>query len=99
MTRLGITSKEVEEIAENILAEGENPTIEKIRRVLGTGSNSTIAKHLHEWRSNRLILSKNSLSAPNFPPDTVHAAVNTVWEKIRNESAAEIKAYRDNGFL
>lgn len=95
MSRLGITFEDVEEIAEKILADGENPTIEKIRRESGTGSNSTISKYLHEWRANRLIASTDNLPAPNTPPDPVHAAVNHVWEKIRLESAEEIKKYRE----
>jgi hypothetical protein len=95
MTRLGITFEEVGKTAENLLAQGENPTIEKIRRHLGTGSNSTIAKYLNDWRASRLIASADHFQAPNVPPDEVAAAVNHVWEKIRNESAAEIKSARE----
>jgi DNA repair exonuclease SbcCD ATPase subunit len=94
MSRLGICFEDVEKTAESILTQGENPTIEKIRRILGTGSNSTIAKFLHEWRSHRLIASTHHLVA-SPPPDPVNLAVNQVWEKIRNESAAEIKAYQE----
>ena len=95
MSRLGITLEEVENTAEKILAAGENPTIERIRRLLGTGSNSTIAKYLHEWRSSRLLASTHDNPAPNIPPDPVHAAVNHVWEKMRTESATEINIYKE----
>jgi hypothetical protein len=91
MTRLGITFEEVQESAEKILAEGENPTIEKIRFVLGTGSNSTIAKYLSEWRSKRLMASVHEMPPSNTVSDPVHAAVNQVWQQIREESKAEIK--------
>lgn len=95
MTRLGISFEDVTEAAENILAQGENPTIEKIRRELGTGSNSTIAKYLNEWRANRLIATTDTLPAPNLPPDSVHAAVNQVWEKLRDESETKIKTIQE----
>ncbi|MHB1948865.1 MAG: DNA-binding protein [Gammaproteobacteria bacterium] len=96
MTRLGITFKDVETTAEEILATGENPTIERIRRALGTGSNSTIAKYLQDWRAIRLLASKNDSATQNTAPDAVNAAVAQVWEKIRNESATEIKSIREN---
>lgn len=95
MTRLGIRSEEVESAAEKILADGQSPTIEKIRLALGTGSNSTIAKYLHEWRSKRLMTSAQESSRANNPPDPVHAAVNRVWEQIREETNTEIKAFRE----
>jgi len=94
MTRLGITYNAVEETAEKILAEGENPTIEKIRFSLGTGSNSTIAKYLQEWRGKRLPVSSNVLPASNTPPDLVNAAVARVWQQIREETNAEVDAIK-----
>jgi hypothetical protein len=96
MTRLGITFKDVEITAEEILAAGENPTIERVRWVLGTGSNSTIAKYLQEWRAIRLLASKHDSAIQNTAPDAVNAAVTQVWEKIRNEAANEIKAVQEN---
>lgn len=95
MTRIGITFDEVAKTADTILAHGENPTIEKVRRDLGTGSNSTISKYLNEWRTNRLIATHNSTAAQNIPPDPVHAAVNHVWEKIHHESETKIKTIQE----
>jgi hypothetical protein len=96
MTRLGITFDDVARSAEDILAAGNNPTIERVRRVLGTGSNSTIAKYLQDWRADRLLESSQKISNKNTAPDAVNAAVSQVWEKIRLETEAEITAVHDN---
>lgn len=54
MPRIGVNFEEVELQAETLVAKGENPTIERIRRALGDrGSNSTISRYLNEWRTKR----------------------------------------------
>lgn len=95
MSRQGVTFEQVELAAEKILATGENPTIEKVRRLLGgTGSNSTLSKHLHGWRSERLMASSGVLPAPNLPPDPINAAVDRVWKEMARESEVKIHAMR-----
>src|SRR5215204_3614470 len=97
MTRNGVTFTKVELAAEKILAKGENPTIEKVRRELGdTGSNSTLSKHLHEWRASRLMASTSTLPAPNLPPDPVNLAVDRVWKELTKESQAQIQTERSH---
>lgn len=97
MSRTGVTFQQVELAAEKILATGESPTIEKVRRLLGgTGSNSTLSKHLHEWRSERLCASTSTLPAPNLPPDPVNAAVDRVWKEMAKESEAKIQTMRSH---
>lgn len=95
MSRAGITYEQVELAAEKILLEGFSPTIEKIRQTLGgTGSNSTIAKYLNDWKSKRLTATRHDLPASNLAPDPVNAAVNRVWQQIREEAAKEIEAIK-----
>ena len=49
--RQNVTYEEIVTAAEAIIANGANPTIEKIRISLGSrGSNSTISKYLNDWR-------------------------------------------------
>lgn len=86
----GVTQAEVTEAAESIQAEGGHPTIERIRLLLGTGSNTTIAKYLKEWRDGRSV-SKSSITNP---PDQVQAAVTAVWEKLHQETQASIEAVK-----
>lgn len=46
----GITRKQIEEAIEELVGAGEHPTTTKIRRVLGTGSYTTIGNALQKWR-------------------------------------------------
>lgn len=49
--RQNVTFEEIVNAAESIKAKGHNPTIERIRITIGSrGSNSTIARHLNNWR-------------------------------------------------
>ena len=51
MTRPGVTYFEVATAAQEIIASGLEPTIERIRAKLKTGSNSTIGTHLRVFRT------------------------------------------------
>lgn len=51
MARPGITYPEVARVATQLTEQGVRPSIEAIRHRLGTGSNSTISRHLREWNS------------------------------------------------
>ncbi len=64
MSRTGITYEEVVEAAFFLLNNNINPTIDGVRQTLGNrGSNTTISKHLKEWRfiESRDSASKNSV--------------------------------------
>ena len=93
MPRLGISFEEVSELAEQILLEGQLPTMQKIRDALGSGSFSTISKYLNQWRNEKIKQSP----APTFliPSDPVNAAVKDVWNKITLEAENKIQALRD----
>lgn len=92
MARTGISYEEVEQVAEQILQEGQAPTIERIRYELGTGSNSTISKYLNEWKSQRLRTSTTPLPTTHTPSDPVNEAVKRVWQQMIEENEAKIKA-------
>jgi len=47
----GITQEQVSKAADAILATGKNPTVEKVRAALGTGSPNTITRMLDVWRN------------------------------------------------
>ena len=47
----GITQAQVDDAADALLAAGENPTVEKVRAALGTGSPNTVTRMLDTWRN------------------------------------------------
>lgn len=85
---MGITLIDVERAAEKICSIGENPTIEKVRLALGSGSNSTISKYLNDWKAKQNILQE--LTPTTLPPDPVNAAVQQVWIQMQEKTRAEI---------
>lgn len=96
--RIGITYDEVIDAIQNLQANGETPTIERIRAYLGgRGSNSTISKHLNYWRTHgtashgAIHLVDNN---PSNPPDIVQSAIQHAWQQIKAKADEEIDAIK-----
>lgn len=76
----GITQEQVNATADAILGAGKNPTVEKVRAELGTGSPNTIIRMLNVWRSQvgeRL----RQLNALPEVPDAVGHAMIDLWRQ------------------
>lgn len=94
MSRLGITFEEVALAAADIQAQGQAPTIDKIRHYLGgTGSNTTISKYLSQWRREHFIANVSPRVEAQQPiPDIVKSAVDKVWQEIKDQAESEVSA-------
>ncbi len=92
MARAGVHYVEVKEAAEALLRENLNPTNERIRQRLGSGSFSTISKYLLRWRSEDAPPELRAPTRPNIaaPPSTVEAAVQDVWQRMQDATHARI---------
>lgn len=88
MARPGVTYTEVSTAAQQLVAAGKFPTIETIRRILGTGSNSTLSAHLRMWKAQQdqtqLIATKENL------PEELIAVLKGLWERVMNQSEDKI---------
>ncbi|MCO1335065.1 DNA-binding protein [Microbulbifer sp. OS29] len=69
MARTGVTYLDVFEAAKAIKARGEEPTVDKVRTLLGTGSKSTIAPLLKRWKSE----TASNTDVSGLPKDLVEA--------------------------
>ncbi|PIE82841.1 MAG: hypothetical protein CSA09_04640 [Candidatus Contendobacter odensis] len=78
MARSGIRYEDVQSAAESLLGRGLNPTIQRIREVLGTGSNTTISEHLKSWQQHMADTPKAIL--PPSIPEAVTTALNIFWK-------------------
>src|SRR6267154_4625239 len=89
MSRLGVTFDEVLIAAEEIRQSGEKPTIDKVRTQLGSrGSNSTISKHLYNWRKkSESILGLGKSETPDF----IKSVIESVWNKLNEQADAKIE--------
>lgn len=90
MARTGVTYGEVAEAAAQLIGQGRNPTVEQIRFILGTGSSTTIANHLRQWKANQestaLISAKE-----NLPPEFV-SMMKGLWERVINHSQEQVSS-------
>lgn len=85
MGRTGVTYKDVVEAATTIRQKGKNPTVDRVRQYLGTGSKSTIAPLLKRWRSDHQL----GADAPQIP-DELAKAVKNIHEQIQQQADIKI---------
>lgn len=88
MSRKGITSEEVDAVADGILATGENPTNRKVKEILGKGSDGTIHKYLSAWRVKRAQLTTPVVELPGV----LLGALRDFEERVRAEERATYEA-------
>ncbi len=88
MARPGVTYFDISRAAEALKAQGSEPTIDRVREQLGTGSKSTIAPLLKQWRSN------NESNVPEaetgLPADLINA-VKSLRDSIQEASQKAIE--------
>jgi chromosome segregation ATPase len=94
MARNGVSYSEVAEKATQLLAEGRNPSVERIRMLLGTGSTTTVANHLRQWKANQEATTLVS-AKENIPLELV-AVMKGLWERVNNLSEEKITALEEN---
>jgi len=85
----GITQEQVNAAADAILGAGENPTVEKVRAELGTGSPNTVTRMLDVWRG-QLGERLRQLSALPDLPTPVGQAMTTLWQLATNHASQAI---------
>lgn len=89
----GITFEEVVMAANHLQSQGQNPTIEKIRLQLGSGSNTTINKYLNAWREQQQAFTEKEES--DWPSDIVKMAAEQAWTSIRKEADRKIATIKE----
>ena len=94
MSRSGINYFEVAKAAQQIVGCGKTPTIELIRGLLGTGSNSTIGTHLRAWRVQQDPTQQLALQA-DLPEELVFL-MKGLWDRVTREANAKIEEIQEN---
>jgi chromosome segregation ATPase len=90
MGRLGITFNDVKEAIAALQEQQKNPTVDHIREILGTGSKSTIARFLREWRAQYGLHRDDG----NQLPSDLLGTVNGLWDALRSKADSQINEYR-----
>jgi chromosome segregation ATPase len=94
MARPGITKQEVFAAANQLLGEGKPPTIELIRQLLKTGSNSTIAGHLRDWRATQGETQTVAINE-GLPHDIV-SIVKGLWDRLSAQAGLKVDEIEEN---
>lgn len=87
MARKGITYEQVAAVADSLVGEGQQPTIQAIRERLGTGSPNTVHKHLTTWRESRPVATAMVVELPQ----ALSAAISAEIERAAAQARAEIE--------
>lgn len=90
MARPGVTYFDVSNAANQLIAAGKAPTIETVRQLLGTGSNSTLGTHLRTWKAKQEH-SQHIATKENLPEELV-AALKGVWDRVMDQSEEKIQS-------
>jgi chromosome segregation ATPase len=89
MSRPGITYHEVANAAIQIQGENENPTVDRVREILETGSKSTIARYLKEWKSKT-----GHVAGSDGIPQELISIVKGLWERLKAETEHQITRHQ-----
>lgn len=87
MARPGVTFEQVAAVADAIIGEGHQPTINAVRDRIGTGSPNTIHRHLTVWRAAR---PRATVVAPELPANLT-AAIATEIDRAASSARAEVE--------
>ncbi len=87
MARPGVSYFDVAQAANAIQATNKYPTIDLVRQKLGTGSNSTIAAHLKQWKSAHMP-TVSGVQKTTIPPELV-SQLQSFWEELRASAKSE----------
>lgn len=96
MARTGISAQDVATAAESLIDSGlrfEAITIERLRDALGTGSYSTISKHLRAWKANHL---QRASSPPEGWPRLMAEQFDHLVSHARQEARSELAQQRED---
>lgn len=84
MARIGVTYEQVAAAANELTSTGRRPTLEAIRRILGTGSNSTLVHHLQIWRAKEEGV--QDIASKEQIPEALVVALKSVWQQVVEQS-------------
>ena len=93
MARPGVEYDQVERVARQLLSKGQHPSVQKVRDILGTGSNTTIANHLKSWQ---VSFSKSrSPSLPESVPEDLMIPLDDFWSTAVARAEENYDKYKE----
>lgn len=94
MARPGVEYDDVAQVAQQLLSQGEFPSVQKVRLRLGTGSNTTINAHLKAWQTH-LASSKDSPVLPESVPEDLMNPLDEFWRLALEKAENNYHKYKE----
>lgn len=94
-----LTPEQVFQCADQLVSEGKNPTIAALRERLGSGSVTTIHKHLSQWKNRQVQKSAASVAPPSDYPAllrAIQAEIDRAGTLARTPLQEEIAALKND---
>ncbi|WOX05633.1 DNA-binding protein [Microbulbifer pacificus] len=91
MARIGVSYFDIAQAAETIRQRGDEPTVDRVREELGTGSKSTIAPLLKRWKSET---GNTQHDATGLPQDLVDA-LKALHLRVQEDADRKVDAVRE----
>jgi hypothetical protein len=92
MARAGVLYSHVAKAAAQLAAAGKNPTVDTVREAIGgTGSKSTIAPMLKQWKAQHG--GEVAAAGAGLPADLLEA-VQGVYERVQEGAKAQVEQLR-----
>ncbi|HKM16184.1 MAG TPA: DNA-binding protein [Marinospirillum sp.] len=93
MARVGIQYETVVEAVLQLQKQGDNPTIQRIREWLGTGSFTTISEHLRQWRENQKNSTPLQQEGLGLPANLIKLT-QELWQQACLEADEKMQVYQ-----
>lgn len=90
----GVQQAEVSAAADTLLAQGQRPTVDRVRRQLGRGSPNTVGPMLETWfvgLAPRLGYPSSENGDVNAPPAEIRQAMDALWHLARDQANQEAR--------
>ncbi len=90
MPREGVTYSEVAEVCERLSAEGVKPTQRNVRAEIGSGSVSTILRHINAWLESKSLVADVQVVLPDETVVAMQKAINDAIQSASETRDREI---------
>jgi len=91
MGRIGVAYQDVAQAARYCQGVNQAPTVENIRQHLKSGSNSTIARYLREWKENSGL--EATTNNPKIPEELLQL-IEGLWERLQMQADERIDQHQ-----
>ena len=93
---MATTKEDIWKIANDMVENGERPTLAAIRKTVGGGSYTTISEAMTEWRDRQKQAEiEKAIAIPDEISDTLLIASKSIWKVAKDRADKEVSGLKD----